>query len=655
MEMTVKKREWVKNAAIIFLAVMLVLTFFSNTIMNKSLPEVATQYVQSGEITSKIRGSGLVTANGSYDVMLSQSREIESVKVKEGDTVKVGDVLFTLAAAKSDELRSAQDQLRALVLAYSEALIDATSADYAKDNLTVSRAKEDLQAAQDKANKLYVTDADIAAAQDAVTQAQAKYDKAQSRVDDLGGTTSSDSGSSSTSSGASANLAAAQSKLANDESAYGNNLKELIKVVVTDRLSSAAVNAGKDSGAGSSLADAYVDFAYSLLLGGGGNRQAIIASTQGDDTLDAVRSEFDSENPNSMLKSYIKQAATSGYTGYEGATVHGSYDQAKAYSIITSDVSAVSAASGQVDQENSDNEAASEAQKAAAEALKSATKDAKAAEAVLKTAQSNLDALKTRQTGYDDAVADVKAKQRALEDDLVDLASKKSTDSKAAAKQKLELLDKKAAIASQQAAIGELAKNSSQTDIKAKVAGVIKSLNAVAGKTYDSSAPLATIVLPDHGYCVSFSVTNEQARKVHAGDEGTVSNYYNGEIKATLQTIKPDPSNPQTNRLLVFDLTGDVTEGTSLSISVGERSAQYDTIVPNSAIRSDSNGDFILTVVSKSSPLGNRYIATRVDIEKVASDDTNTAVSGAVNPNDYVITTSSKPVNNKDHVKLADS
>ena len=27
------KREWVKNAAIVFLAVMLVLTFFSNTIM----------------------------------------------------------------------------------------------------------------------------------------------------------------------------------------------------------------------------------------------------------------------------------------------------------------------------------------------------------------------------------------------------------------------------------------------------------------------------------------------------------------------------------------------------------------------------------------------------------------------------------------------
>ena len=38
------RRDWVKNAIIIFLSVLLVLTFFSNTIMNYSLPEVAAQY-----------------------------------------------------------------------------------------------------------------------------------------------------------------------------------------------------------------------------------------------------------------------------------------------------------------------------------------------------------------------------------------------------------------------------------------------------------------------------------------------------------------------------------------------------------------------------------------------------------------------------------
>ena len=43
-----KRRDWVKNAAIVFLTIMLILTFFSNTIMNYSLPEVAIQYIQSG-------------------------------------------------------------------------------------------------------------------------------------------------------------------------------------------------------------------------------------------------------------------------------------------------------------------------------------------------------------------------------------------------------------------------------------------------------------------------------------------------------------------------------------------------------------------------------------------------------------------------------
>ena len=38
-----KKRELIKTIAIVFLAVLLVLTFFSQTIMNHSLPEVATQ------------------------------------------------------------------------------------------------------------------------------------------------------------------------------------------------------------------------------------------------------------------------------------------------------------------------------------------------------------------------------------------------------------------------------------------------------------------------------------------------------------------------------------------------------------------------------------------------------------------------------------
>ena len=126
-------------------------------------------------------------------------------------------------------------------------------------------------------------------------------------------------------------------------------------------------------------------------------------------------------------------------------------------------------------------------------------------------------------------------------------------------------------------------------------------------------------------------------------------------MTATLASIKTDPKNPQSSKILTFDIHGEVEPGTTLNLSVGQKSAQYDTIVPNSALRSDSNGDFVLVVTSKSSPLGNRYIATRVDVEKVLSDDTNTAVSGGLNPYDYVITTSSKPIKDKDMVRLAES
>ena len=66
MENGVRKRERVKTAAIILLAVLLVLTFFSKTIMNASLPEVATQQVSSGAINARIRGQGTVEASEVY-------------------------------------------------------------------------------------------------------------------------------------------------------------------------------------------------------------------------------------------------------------------------------------------------------------------------------------------------------------------------------------------------------------------------------------------------------------------------------------------------------------------------------------------------------------------------------------------------------------
>ena len=106
------RKDWIKNVAIIFLAIMLVLTFFSNTIMNYSLPEVAVKYVESGSITAKIRGTGTVESGDPYYVTIPQQRNVEAVMVRVGDVVEKGQILYVIDATSMDsEVSSAENSL----------------------------------------------------------------------------------------------------------------------------------------------------------------------------------------------------------------------------------------------------------------------------------------------------------------------------------------------------------------------------------------------------------------------------------------------------------------------------------------------------------------------------------------------------------------
>jgi hypothetical protein len=62
----------------------------------------------------------------------------------------------------------------------------------------------------------------------------------------------------------------------------------------------------------------------------------------------------------------------------------------------------------------------------------------------------------------------------------------------------------------------------------------------------------------------------------------------------------------------------------------------------------------VYAVRSKSTPLGNRYLAEKISVTVVAEDDTQCAVSGDFGDSaDYIITASSKPFSPGDQVRLA--
>ncbi len=603
-----KNREWVKNAAIVFLAVLLVLTFFSNTIMNRTLPEVATQYVTDGSVTAKVRGTGTVVANGSHQVKADADREIRSVMVREGQEVQAGDVLFVLGAGDADELDAAQEQLRQLQISYQKAAINSPTFNYTADERKLTSAEEAYNAAKaveaealkdltedstvptekldealqnlQEAQKTYETlslqvEADKAALKDAVDQALIEYNslRKQFNLPEAGNVN--------------------DALLQTEPAAVVPETSPAVEPPTEPSPESAGEPPTDPEVSPATVLTAVQPKARLVLLGAGGITK--LAAAEGltelqKEQLQNARQKLSDAQMALETATFPELNAAKDYVDY----CQEAYDTLLSYSGVLSDNYAKA---------KQDREAAEE------------------------TYLSLLDALNAQ----------------------------KESDSKSQALAGIDMADISAQIERQKKKVEELS-GGEGNQITANVSGTVESIECTAGDLKLKGDVLCTIEVPDMGYTLSFSVTNEQARRLSPGDTASVSNFYWGsQIDATLSTIRVDPQKPQTNKLLTFDVEGDVNAGSELTLSVGQRSAGYDIIVPNSSIRSDTNGQFVLAIESKSSPLGNRYIARRVDVEVLAADDINSAVTGDLGYGDYVITTSNAPVNSGDMVRMADT
>ena len=637
MESKPKNREWVKNAAIIFLAVLLVLTFFSNTIMNHSLPEVATQMVNNGSVTAQVRGTGTVTANGSHQVKADQTREIRSVMVRAGQEVNAGDVLFILGEGDSSELETAQDTLRQLQLSYQRAAISSPVFNYKPEERRLKAAKEALDAA------LEAEEAARAALDSSLNIPQSELDAAYERLQEAIDT-------SNTLEQRADEVTRQAEQAVEDALKEYNEIRKELGLPEVDSVSMAiasALSAGPATGGYVKLTAASSGGSVRLLsTGATENDDPAADGSAGDDSSAVIP---DDPNDSSILEGTPSAPESSG-----GQTEVPDNDR--------TDASA---------DEPADPPISSEQQRRLEEARRKLA-DAQLALDMLSfpeltAAQNNVDRCQAQydallsaggahKSAYDAAVAARKEAEEAYYDLKDALDFQKQNDKKSSQLSALELSDISAQIEKQKKIIEQLS-GGVENQITANVSGLVESIECTAGDLVIPDQVLCTIEVPDMGYTLSFSVTNEQARRLNPGDTATVSNYYWGrQIVATLSTIRTDPRNPQTNKLLTFDLTGDASNGAELTLAVGQRSATYDTVIPNSAIRTDSNGSFVLKIEAKNSPLGNRYIARRVEVEVLASDDINSAVSGDLNSwSDYVITTSNAPVNSGDMVRMADN
>ena len=112
MAMGSKRRVKVIKAMIAFIVILALLTFFSNTIMNLTIPKVMGSYASRGNLSYSNNARGTITVDNQTEVKGLEGRTVEKVLVGNYDLVKKGDQLFTLKPIEeSSDLQSKKDSL----------------------------------------------------------------------------------------------------------------------------------------------------------------------------------------------------------------------------------------------------------------------------------------------------------------------------------------------------------------------------------------------------------------------------------------------------------------------------------------------------------------------------------------------------------------
>lgn len=642
------RKEWVKNVAIIFLTIMLILTFFSNTIMNYSLPEVATAYVEPGSITAKIRGTGTLTSEDPYMVSIEESRVISSVAVKQGDTVEKDQILFYLEDKESTELEAAEEALleeekilEDLLLAFSTEILKGEITNQSYDNVQrgdistnneyqarISAAKQKVDNAQATVDSISRQESIAGAASGAVVDKEGQLTKAKADLET-----------------AMTNLSNRENRLKEAEEAAGQDVTTLVnhKHEAQSKLDTA--NLGLK---------AACKALYDVMSGLGSSAnpipsEALVLGNQpGYEELKKDYNKIFTQINNFFEKAKEEGSNTDVLKGEIGAFQQAYESAAAAAANYNTAAQAADTAIKSSEQLNSLKSAVSKARNQVNECQ---------ARVNALTNEINNNTTGQEKQKADLAVAKINAEaslaqaQKELSQLLTDVSGELNLD-----RQNDLIGRQRERIEKKRGEIQKLREKAVGATVKAPVAGIVTSISVMAGDKTEPMKELAVMQPEGKGYSMSVSVTAEQAKQVKVGEKAEIQNaWFYSDIEATLTGIRPDPENSNEKKLLVFDVKGDVQAGQSVSLSIGQRSAEYDLLVPNSAVREDNQGKFILIVESKNSPLGNRYIAKRVDVQVLAADDLKTAISAPIYGYEYVIATSTQPVEAGKQVRLADT
>lgn len=621
---TKSKKEWIKNAAIVFLIIMLLLTLFSNTIMNYSLPKVSAAYVTKGTITEIVRGSGTVEAGEAFVMKAEEARKIESVLVSKGDHVEKGDVIFNLTETESAELAKAEQDLADKELEYYKALLTS--------KMTAGKAAS-VNSGGAASFGYYLNQIDEM--QKKIEEAEQKVLEKQAVIDNLGVGKSVEAIRQTTD-----KLALDLEKaIATNDQADAQAKFDKWKASKTAELDTEIASKKADITAAK---DPFVQkkevlkSIYAAMLNSGLSVGAI--------TVENIDAKQTIDDVNSIYNGFYSEIESAGKVG-EFTSLIDAFNSAIVPDVakLESEVSSLEDRKNYYSNMTISDNALSDEYKQATERLRSATNQL----TVVTAADNKINAEYAAAADYatrDKAAADaeltaIKADYEALINDVTKaLDADKLSDDIERKKDEIEKLKEK----------------SMGTTVVAEVSGTIQEVKYVAGESTEAGKDMCTIIPDGKDLSIKISVDKKNAQRVKVGDMASLEDSWAyPDAVLILESITDDMDSQGKSVFLNFSVTSSTIKiGTNLTVSMGSTSKDYDAIVPKQAVHNDQSGDFVYVITTKSSPLGDRYYANKVQVNKLGDGDDNSYPVSGVNQGDYVLVSSNKPVEAGKMVRL---
>lgn len=588
------RRAKVIKAMIAFIVLLAILTFFSNTIMNLTIPKVMGAYASRGNLSYSNSARGTITVENQTEVKGLDGRTVDQVLVSNYDSVAKGDTILTLKSVEeSEDLQTKKDRLKQLEReADYEARSPSNSNDFTTYYDAINAAKATLSDAEDTLDMVYNK----------------------------------------------SSVEAENKKIIDNESAKAVSLEASV---------SAAAKTVEDIKKDIDALDAAIEPLRSeievYIALGTPTPTPVQAREETEPTAPAeTEPSASSEDGVVSTPTPIPTATPVPVLDSDGLDPNSpTYEMEKLLLRIS--------------QLEEQKEALESQIAAAQQRLDEAS--AKLAECQVKI-QAAKDKIASLATLPSEAVAEnavntarnaVNSAQKSLNDALTQagITEDKLRDTAEDREEEIKKLKKE---------IDDLEKQAKVTEITAPASGYIYNISVSSGDTLTSKM-IITYILPetDRVCSVSFKFTSQAAQNIWVGMSLDVtSGFIEG---CTVTGIKPDPDNPRGYKIVKCMVDGnDAWPGEEITVNAGKGNDNYKCVVPSSAVSEDNNGSFIYVIVGSSTPLGDKYTVKRVDVTVEATDGAASAIKGeGLDKYDVMIVVrAEKPLEDGQRVRLED-